>query len=429
MSVLDAIGDGLWMAFQMAWEVWWALVLGFLLSGIVQAWVPRSRMERALGGRGLRPVALATGLGAASSSCSYAATAIARSMFEKGASFATAMVFQFASTNLVFELGIVLWIFIGWQFVLAEFVGGIFLIALMWLGVRLFVTRRLEQEARGHANAAHAGHQHTTVASEGLSWRQRVTSVSAWSDVAHNFRGDWEMLWKEITAGFLIAGFIALLPLSFFNDLFVTDAPHWVRLLENVVVGPVVAVLSFVCSVGNAPLAAVLWAGGISFSGVIAFIYADLIVLPIIWIYVKFYGWKLTWRLVAIMFTTMVAAALIVDALFGAADVIPQHRPSIDSITNRGIEWNYTTFLDIAFTGVAAALVVLTLRRGAKDPVCGMTVDRHKTPHLSRYRESVVYFCGPGCKAKFDADPGRYVEPTGHEAPALAHAGRHEHHE
>src|SRR5215216_3287946 len=312
----------------MAWEVGWALVLGFALSGVVQAWVPRARMERALGGRDLRAVALATGLGAASSSCSYAATAIARSMFQKGASFATAMVFQFASTNLVFEI----WIFIGWQFTLAEFVGGIFLIALMWLGVRLFVTRRLEEEARAHAQAAHAGHQHAPAGSESLSWRQRFTSVSAWSDVAHNFRGDWEMLWKEIAAGFLIAGFIALLPLSFFNDLFVSDAPHWVRLLENVVVGPLVAVLSFVCSVGNAPLAAVLWAGGISFSGVIAFIYADLIVLPILLIYVKFYGWKVTWRLVAIMFATMVAAALIVDGLFSAANLVPTHRPSIDSI-------------------------------------------------------------------------------------------------
>jgi len=426
--VLSKIGDGLWMAFQMAWEVWWALVLGFLLSGIVQAWVPRSRMERALGGRGFRPVALATGLGAASSSCSYAATAIARSMFQKGASFATAVVFQFASTNLVFEIGIVLWIFIGWQFTLAEFVGGIFLIALMWLGTRLFVTRLLEEEGRRHAQAAHAGHQHTMAASEGLSWRERLTSTGAWSDVAHNFRGDWEMLWKEITAGFVIAGFIALLPATFFNDLFVTDAPTVPRLIENVVVGPLVAVLSFVCSVGNVPLAAVLWAGGISFSGVIAFIYADLIVIPIILIYGKFYGWRLTWRLVAIMFVTIVAAALIVDGLFSAADLVPTHRPSIDSIANRGIEWNYTTVLNIVFFAVAAALVALTLRRGAKDPVCGMTVDRQKTQFTSRYKGSVLYFCSAGCKARFDADPEHFLEPTGHEAPPMAHAGHHHEH-
>src|SRR5215471_11664578 len=169
----------------MAWEVWWALVLGFLLSGIVQAWVPRARLERALGGAGGRQVALATGLGAASSSCSYAAVAIAKSLFQKGASFASAMVFQFASTNLVFEIGIVMWIFLGWQFTLAEFVGGIVLIALMWLGVRLFVTRRLEAEARAHAEAAQAGHQHSSTESG-----PKLFSLDAWSAVAHNFRGD-----------------------------------------------------------------------------------------------------------------------------------------------------------------------------------------------------------------------------------------------
>src|SRR5438477_2144525 len=203
--------DGLWNAFRMGWEVWWALVLGFLLSGIVQAWVPRARMERALGGAGAQQIALATGLGAASSSCSYAAIAIAKSMFQKGASFAAAMAFQFASTNLVFELGIVMWVFLGWKFTLAEFVGGIVLIVLMWAGIRLLVTRRLEEEARRHAQAADTGHVHHSAGSK-LSWRERLTSVSAWSDVAQNFRGDWQMLWKEITGGFVIAGFIALLP-------------------------------------------------------------------------------------------------------------------------------------------------------------------------------------------------------------------------
>src|SRR4051812_39788587 len=376
MAVLDKIGDGLWFAFQMAWEVWWALVLGFLLSGIVQAWVPRSRMENALGGRGLRSVTLATGLGAASSSCSYAATAIARSMFEKGASFATAMVFQFASTNLVFEIGIVLWIFIGWQFTLAEFVGGIFLIAMMWLGVRLFITRKLEADARVHAESAAAGHQHASAASS-RSWRERLTSLDAWSDVAHNFRGDWQMLWKEISAGFLIAGFIALLPVDFFNSLFVTDASPPVQLIENVFLGPLVAVLSFVCSVGNAPLAAVLWAGGISFSGVIAFIYADLLIIPIVLAYKKYYGGKVTVRLVAIMFGAVVIAALAVDGIFSALGLVPTARPSIGSISSRGISLNYTTFLNILFLALAAALLGLTLRRGAKDPVCGMTVDRH----------------------------------------------------
>jgi uncharacterized membrane protein YraQ (UPF0718 family)/YHS domain-containing protein len=423
VSVLSTIGDGFWNAFQMAWEVAWALVLGFTLSGIVQAWVPRSRIERALGGRGSREIGLATGLGAASSSCSYAAIAIAKSMFAKGASFASAMAFQFASTNLVFELGIVIWIFIGWQFTLAELVGGLILIALVWLGLRLFVTRRLEEEARRHAEAADAGHQHSSAASDGLSFRRKLTSLQAWSDVAHNFRSDWEMLWREIVAGFAIAGFLALLPLDFFNGLFVTDASSPVRQLENVVLGPVVAVLSFVCSVGNAPLAAVLWSGGISFAGVIAFIYADLIIIPIVIAYTKYYGRELTARLVSIMFASMVLAALAVDGIFSTLGLVPTERPSIDSISSRGISWNYTTYLNIVFLAVAGMLVALTLRRGARDPVCGMTVDRHAGKPTSTYQGGTYHFCGEGCQAKFDAEPERYVDATGRQARPLEHAG------
>ena len=419
--MLDTIGDGLWNAFQMAWEVAWALVLGFALSGVVQAWIPRERMERALGGRGPRTLALATGLGAASSSCSYAAVAIAKSIFQKGGSLAAAMVFQFASTNLVFEIGIVLWVFLGWQFTLAEFVGGIVLVTLTWAGVRLLATRRLEAEARRHAESAATGHVHHSAGSA-APWRERVFSVSAWSDVAHNFRGDWEMLWKEILGGFLIAGYVALLPAGFFNGLFVTHSSSAAQQAENVVVAPLVAVFSFVCSVGNVPLAAVLWAGGASFSGVVAFIYADLLIVPIVLIYGRYYGWRLTVRLVAIMFATMVVAALAVDGIFSAAGIIPRHRPSIDSITSRGITWNYTTFLDIVFLAIAAVLIGLTLRRGARDPVCGMTVDR-TTPFRSEYRGQVLYFCSAACKARFDAEPERYVDAAGRQALVLGHAG------
>jgi uncharacterized membrane protein YraQ (UPF0718 family)/YHS domain-containing protein len=418
VAVLEAVGDGLWNAFQMAWEVGWALVLGFLLSAIVQAWIPRARMQRALGARDLRSVALATGLGAASSSCSYAAVAIAKSMFQKGASLATAMAFQFASTNLVFESGIVMWIFLGWEFTLAEFLGGFVLISLMWAGKRWLVTRRLEEEARRHAIEAQTGHEHHMAGSEALSLRGRLTSAQAWSDVAHNFRGDWAMLWKEITAGFVIAGFIALLPMDFFNALFLTDAPGWLRLLENVLVGPLVAVLSFVCSVGNVPLAAVLWSGGISFSGVIAFIYADLIVIPILLIYRKYYGLRAAALISGIMFAAIVLASLVVDGLFDLAGLIPDERPDVESITERGVSWNYTTFLNIAYFTVAAFLVALTFRRGARDPVCGMTVDRFKTPFRSEYGGTTYFFCGAGCKAKFDADPARFLAPDAKQAAA-----------
>src|SRR4051795_2308016 len=316
-DVISTIGEGLKQSLLMAYEVWWALVLGFAISAIVQAWVPRERIESSLSGDGARPVALATGLGAASSSCSYAAIAIAKSLFQKGASAVSALAFQFASTNLVWELGLVLWVLIGWQFALGEYVGGIVMILLMWGMLRLFVSRRDEEQARSHALKADAGHVHGTASGS------RVFSLDGWSDVAHNFRGDWQMLWREIGLGFVLAGFIGLLGNDFFNGLFITDAPGALRTLENAIVGPLIAVLSFVCSVGNVPLAAVLWSGGISFAGVLAFIFADLIVLPIVVAYRKYYGWPFALRITALMFVTMVLAALLIDVLFGGLGLIP----------------------------------------------------------------------------------------------------------
>src|SRR6266540_888470 len=262
-DVLSTIGDALGNGFQMAWEVWWALILGFLLSGIVQAWVTRGQMERVLGGRGIAATLRGTGLGAASSSCSYAAIAIAKSAFQKGAGLPAAVAFMFASTNLVFELGIVLWIFLGPELTPAEIVGGFLLIFLMEAAVRAPSSGPGEGEARTHGQDADTGHVHT-IASPARSWRERVGSVQAWSDVAHNFQSDWQMLWKEMTGGFVIAGFVAVLPGSVFGAAFLSDAPAGVRTVENVIIGPLIAVLSFVCSVGNIPLAAILWAGGIS---------------------------------------------------------------------------------------------------------------------------------------------------------------------
>ncbi|HEX3264875.1 MAG TPA: permease [Candidatus Limnocylindrales bacterium] len=367
-DVAQTILDGLKNAGLMAYEVWWALVLGFAISAIVQAWIPRSRIEAALSGSGPGPVAKATGLGAASSSCSYAAIAIARSLFEKGASAATTLAFQFASTNLVWELGLVLWILIGWQFTLAEFVGGIILIVLMALMLRLFVSPRLEEVARRHAQkAAAAAHSHRAAGAAGMSWRERLTEVDAWTDVAHNFRTDWGMLWKEISIGFLLAGFIGLLGDDFFNALFVTDAPPAVQTIENVIAGPAIAVLSFVCSIGNVPLAAVLWSGGISFGGVIAFLFADLIVLPIVVAYRKYYGLKFALRITALMFVTMVIAALAVDGLFSALDLIPTTRPTRADVFGT-VSVNYKLVLNAIATVVFVGLLGLTVRGERREP-------------------------------------------------------------
>jgi uncharacterized membrane protein YraQ (UPF0718 family)/YHS domain-containing protein len=400
-GVLDFIRGGVEDALLMAWEVWWALVLGFLISAIVQAWVPRERIEAALSGAGARPVARATVLGAASSSCSYAAVAIAKSLFQKGASAAGALAFQFASTNLVWELGLVLWVLIGWQFTLAEYVGGIVMIALMAALLRAFVPRALEERARAHARAADTGHVHHA-AGEPMSWRSRLASAVAWSDVAHNFRGDWRMLWKEISLGFLLAGFVAQLGDGVFQALFVRDAPGAVTAIENVLVGPLIAVLSFVCSVGNVPLAAVLWSGGISFAGVLAFLFADLIVLPILLIYRKYYGWAYTRRITALMLVTMVLAALAVGAAFGVLGLIPAGpRPSRADVFGR-VEVDYKLALNLVGAAIFFALIGLTRRRGATDPVCGMTVDRSRAV-TGRYGGRTVFFCSEHCRHTFEA--------------------------
>ncbi|MGN6815997.1 MAG: permease [Solirubrobacterales bacterium] len=367
-DVLAKFWEGLEMSFLMAYEVWWALVLGFAISAIVQAWVPRRRIEGALSGEGFAPVAKATGLGAASSSCSYAAIAIARSLFAKGASAVTALSFQFASTNLVWELGLVLWVLMGWQFTLAEFVGGIVLIALMAVFLRAFVSPRLEERARRHAQQARAGHQHgDEEENRALPWRERLTTRDAWAHVGGNFRGDWQMLWKEISLGFLLAGFIGLLGNDFFNFLFVTDAPPLVQTIENVLVGPIIAVLSFVCSVGNVPLAAVLWSGGIGFGGVVAFLFADLIVIPIVLAYRKYYGTSFALRITALMFVTIVAAALVVDGLFGVLGLIPTGpRPTREDVFG-SIELDYKLVLNIFGLAIFVALFWVSRGRSSMD--------------------------------------------------------------
>jgi uncharacterized protein len=245
--------------------------------------------------------------------------------------------------------------------------------------------------------------------------------VSAWSDVAHNFRGDWKMLWKEISLGFLLAGFIGLLGDDFFNFLFIEDAPAAVKTLENVIAGPIIAVLSFVCSVGNAPLAAVLWSGGIGFAGVIAFIFADLIVLPIIAAYIKYYGRAYALRITALMFVTMVLAALIIDLAFGAVGLIPDTRPTRDDIFG-SVQLDYKLVLNVLGGLIFAGLFYLTVRRGATDPVCGMKVDRSKAIRLEHF-DHTYYFCSERCRAQFEANPDAYL----HHAPGAEHDAAHAH--
>ena len=364
--MLAAIGHALMMSFTMAWEILWALILGFWLSAIIQAVVSKEEMSRLLPDDSPRTIAVACGLGAASSSCSYAAVALARSMFRKGANFTAAMAFQFASTNLVLELGILLAVLMGWQFTLAEFTGGPLMIVIMVLLFKAFLTPRIVEAARQQAEKGlqgrmegHAGMDMSI--HEGTIW-QRMTSDKGRTAISHFFVMDWASLWLDIGGGLLIAGALAAwVPKEFWRAFFLQGHPILAK-LWGPAVGPIVAILSFVCSVGNVPLAAVLWNGGISFGGVVAFLFADLVVLPILDIYRKYYGLKISAFLLAIFYISMALAALAVEFIFGAFHLIPEQRHL--QMVEESVRWNYTTVLNIIFLALAVILVIRFLRTG-----------------------------------------------------------------
>jgi uncharacterized membrane protein YraQ (UPF0718 family) len=366
MEILTEIGHALWIAFAMFWEILWPLILGFGLSGFVQAVVSKGEMSKLLPDDSPKTLAIATGLGAASSSCSYAAVALARSIFRRGANFTAAMAFELASTNLVAELSIILIVLMGWQFALAEFAGGPLMVAIVAVLFRLFLSRKLVKQAKEQADkgikGAMEGHAEMDMSVEGRSFWQRISSPEAITATSHYFVMDWAMVWKDIAGGVLIAGAIsAWVPQNFWKTLFFTSHPV-AATVWGPIIGPIVAVLSFVCSVGNIPLAAVLWNGGISFGGVIAFIYADLIVLPIINIYRKYYGWKATAFVVIIFYFAMAAAALIIESVFRILGLVPQERKA--QVVEASISFNYTTVLNIIFLMVAGFLFIRFLKTG-----------------------------------------------------------------
>jgi uncharacterized membrane protein YraQ (UPF0718 family) len=367
---MRAIGHALALAGTMTWEILWALILGFLLSAVVQAVVRKSVIVRVLGDDRPRTLAVASLLGAASSSCSYAAVALARSLFRKGADFTAAMAFEIGSTNLVVELGIIMALLMGWQFTAAEFVGGPIMIVLLAVLFRIFVRRRLIDGARKQAERGLAGSMEghaamdMSITGDG-SFRRRLLSPRGFTSVAHVFVMEWAAIVRDLVLGLLIAGMIgAWVPQSFWRVFFFTDHPV-ASALWGPIVGPVVAILSFVCSVGNVPLAAVLWNGGISFGGVAAFVFADLLILPILNIYRKYYGVRMTLVLFGTFYAAMVGAGYLVEILFGVTGLIPRERSA--TVMAEGISWNYTTWLDIAFLIIAAVLLVRFFRTGGRD--------------------------------------------------------------
>ncbi|HEY2552142.1 MAG TPA: permease [Streptosporangiaceae bacterium] len=430
LSWADPIARSLRESFFMFWQTLWPLVFGFTLSGAVQAFASREALQRRLGDHRPASVARAAGYGMASSSCSYAASALARSLFAKGADFLAAMVFMVASTNLVIELGIVLAVLMGWQFAASEFAGGAIMIVLLVLLGSLWLRGRLVTQARerlaepagggGKHNPATAGHeragQHDPASSQhehaahGVtsgSWRGRVRSRAGWADAAACTMSDIAMLRREMLIGYLAAGLLAtLVPASAWHAAFWPGHGVWTS-AENAVAGPLIALVSFVCSIGNVPLAAALWHGGISFGGVVSFLFADLIALPLVLIYRQFYGRRLALRMLGVFWLTMSAAGLATEGLFRAAGLVPDARPGPVSATS--FSWDYTSYLNIVFLVVLACLYLAYRSRPvlgggsrhATDPVCGMQVETASAPATMLAGGERRYFCSDRCRERF----------------------------
>jgi uncharacterized membrane protein YraQ (UPF0718 family)/YHS domain-containing protein len=422
---LGDVGRSLHEAFFMFWATFWALVLGFVLSGAVQAFVSKDQMQRVMGDHGPGSVARASGFGMVSSSCSYAASAMAKSLFQKGADLVSALVFMFASTNLVLELGIVLVVLMGWPFAAAEFVGGPIMIVLLALlgGVVLrgplvaAARRRLDRRAaeahdaehdhvhdHAHAHGAHVGDDEGDTAP-----MSSPRTLAGWADASGYTVADLTMVRREILIGYVVAGFLSVMvPMDWWSTLFATGHGFWTS-VENALVAPVIACISFVCSIGNVPMAAALWHGGISFGGVITFLFADLLALPLIVIYRKYYGGKLALRLVAVFYVVMVIAGLLVEGLFWLFGWIPTERP--DTVVATGFHLDVTTVLNVI--GLIVLLAVWWLHRHrarfgggqgyAIDPVCGMQVRTADAPAWSDASGTREWFCSDRCRERYEA--------------------------
>ena len=430
IPVLDSIGRSLREGFFMFWETLWPLILGFGLSGAVQAFVSRESMQQKMGDHGPASIARASGYGMVSSSCSYAASAMSKSLFVKGADFVASMVFMFASTNLVLELGIVLIVLMGWQFAAAEFVGGAIMIVLLtvlgglWFRGRMIAQARVRLEVESADGHQHGPEENTTLQSE--PWGTKLRSKGGWANAATYTMADLTMLRRELMIGYTIAGFLAVLvPTHVWNVVFLHGHGFWTS-LENVIVGPFIAIISFVCSIGNVPLAAALWHGGISFGGVISFIFADLIAFPLLLIYRRYYGTKLTLRMLALFWAVMATAGLITEGSFGALGAIPTTRPT--TVAPAHFQWNYTTYLNIIFLALFGLLYWTYRNRErlgggsgyALDPVCGMQVQTANAPASVIDESHPVYFCSDHCRHRFEADPAKFAK-----VPVAA--GAHDH--
>jgi len=379
MQIVSALGHALWMSFTMFWQIFWGLSLGFIFSAVVEVAVSKSEMSKLLPDASPRSLTFASLLGAASSSCSYAAVAMARSIIRKGGDFTSAMAFQFAATNLVLELGVLMWVLISWQFAAAEFIGGPIMIVVLVLLFRFFLRDSLKNEAIEQADKGIAGsmegHAAMSMGEQHGTWKQRLSSKKGWIAISHSYVMNWTMLWRDIGVGLLVAGSLgAWVPDSFWQIFFLVSHPT-AAMIWGAFVGPLIAIASFTCSVGNVPLAAVLWNGGISFGGVASFIFGDLIILPILNIYRKYYGGKMTAFIAVTFYVAMVAAALVVEMLFQVLGWVPYKRHT--AIVDTAMTFNYTTVLNLIFGAVFVVLTVVFFRTGGPEMMRMMEGGEH----------------------------------------------------
>lgn len=342
------------------WKALWAFILGYIVSSAIQVFVTRERMQRTMGEAGLKSVGLGTFFGFISSSCSFAALATTKSLFKKGAGFVPSLAFLLASTNLVIELGIVIAIFLGWQFVVGEYIGGLLLIAFSWLFVRLTKPQTLIEKVRRRLRNREGEDNHDS--QDAPDWKQKIQSIQGWKQVARKYFMEWKMVWKDVTVGFTIAGIIAaFVPTAFFQALFIgagQQNPGFLAVLENAIVGPVAAFFTFIGSMGNIPLAAILFANGVSFAGVMAFIFSDLVVFPVIRINAMYYGKKMAFYILGIFLAALVTAAIAMHYGFSILGLLPETTTSKITETQY-FAIDYTLFFNIIFLAITGVLAWL----------------------------------------------------------------------
>ena len=365
-NFLPQYSDAVLTSLSFFWKALWAFVVGYIISSAIQVFVTRERMQKTMGEAGKKSIAIGTFFGFISSSCSFAALSTTKSLFKKGAGFVPSLAFLLASTNLVIELGFIILIFLGWQFVVGEYLGGILLILFSWLIVKYTRPKELLRKAKRRLNEKEGEEKDK----DAPDWKDKITSIQGWRQVAKKYFMEWGMVWKDVTFGFTVAGIIAaFVPRSFFQTLFMgagTKNPSFFAVLENTIVGPIAAFFTFIGSMGNIPLAAILFNNGVSFAGVMAFIFSDLVVFPVIRVNAKYYGWKVALYIVGVFFAALVATALVMHYGFSLFGILPQNAASSNPQSAERFAIDYTFWLNLVFLAITGVLAWLRFSGGKK---------------------------------------------------------------